>query len=261
MSTKTPAYDNGIDYFDMALQYEQAADKHFTDEVLYQIDARLGKNKIHHGALAGQMYIVEEKGQNMSDDGRNRFWYDWVNSIIKKNNRRKKMDMKQMNTMVTKLNSETVDETIFCFITLGFDDEKIACGVYEDHLKRLQRLCYTVSHLVFERGSIRKVEYVLEKHRATGIHHHAHFLFTFNSKVPPSTMINKIYAAKGVSEYVRDKNFVDYIGPQKPKGAPCGNFLVYFNYIHGNKREEKLSFVGKDREWRDKNNISHIYCV
>lgn len=258
--TKLLVYDNGIDYFDMALQYEKASDPNFKDEVLYQINSRLGKNKIHRGAEGGTVYVVEEKGQQLSDDAQNKFWYDWVNSILKRNNRRKKMDMKQMTLMFTKLNSTEPEQTIWCFMTLGFDDEKIACGVYEDHLRRLQRLCYTVSHLVYEKGAIRKVEYVLEKHRVTGIHHHAHFLFTFNTKVPPSTMINKMYDAGGVAEYVGDKNFVDYLGPQKPK-KPHGDFLTYFNYVRGDKREEKLSFVLADREWRDKNNISHLYCV
>lgn len=256
-----PIFDNDVDYFDMALKYERDQDKNFNDDVMFQINDRLGKNKFHTGCLEGEIYVVEEKGQNLDDDGRNKFWYNWVCGILKKTHRRKKMDIKQMNQAVEKLNSVLPDEKIWAFITVGFDDEKIASGT-ADHIKKLAQICYTVSHLVYEQGSIQSVEYVIEKHRITGIHHHAHFLFTFNKKVPPSTMINKIFAARGVAEYVRQKNFIDYIGPQKyNKEKPHAPFETYCKYIHGDKREEKLSFVGMDRGWREKNKLQHIYCV
>lgn len=257
-----PVFDNDVDYFDMVLKYERDQDKNFNDDVMFQINERLGKDKKHTGVCAGQLFVVEEKGQNLDDDGRNQFWYKWVCGILRKTHRRKKMDIKQMNMQVEKLNSLMPDEKIWAFITIGFDDEKIACGNYEQHIKKVAQICYTVSHLVYEKGAIQNVEYVIEKHRVTGIHHHAHFLFTFNSKVPPSTMINKIFAARGVAEYVRQKNFIDYIGPQKPnKEKPCAPFETYRRYITGDKREEKLSFVGLDRGWRDNNKLQQIYCV
>lgn len=257
-----PSFDNDIDYFDMALKYERDQDKTFDDSIMFQINERLGKNKIHTGMCSGELFCVEEKGQNLDDDGRNKFWYKWVCGILRKTHRRKKMDIKQMNAAVEKMNSETPDEKIWAFITIGFDDEKIAGGQYDQHIKKLDQICYTVSHLVYEKGAIQNVEYVIEKHRATGIHHHAHFLFTFNNKVPPSTMINKIFAAKGVAEYVRQKNFIDYIGPQKfQKEKPHAPFETYRRYIHGDKREEKLSFVGMDRGWREHYKLKQLYCV
>lgn len=259
---KNEPYDNEIDYFDMALKYERDNNKNFDDEIMFQINDRLGKNKQFTGIQDGQLYCVEEKGLNLDDDHKNRFWYKWVEGILRKMNKRRKMDIKQMNAKIEKLNSVIPDENIWCFVTIGFDDEKIACGSYQYHIKKLAEICYTVSHLVYERGAIKSIEYVIEKHRTTGIHHHAHFLFTFHTKVPPSTIINKIFAARGVSEYVRQKNFIDYIGPQKTnQNKPHGPFETYCKYILGDKREEKLSFVGMDREWREQYKLQHIYKV
>jgi len=257
-----PIFDNTIDYFDMSTKYEQRNDPEFDSHVLIQINDRLGKTKNVRTYCEGQAHTVEITGQNLDDEQRNKFWYDWVCAILRRTHRRRKMDIKMMSAQVEKLNSVPSDEKIWAFITLGFDDEKIASGDYVKHLKKLQQIAYTVSHLTYEAGAIQSVDYVLEKHRSTGIHHHAHFLFQFNKKVPPSTMINKIYAAKGVSEYVRQKNFVDYIGPQKPqKERPCAPLEIYCRYIRGDKKEEKLLFVEYDREWRNQYEIPHILSL
>jgi hypothetical protein len=73
-------------------------------------------------------------------------------------------------------------------------------------------------------------------------------------------MITKIFGAKGMSEYCKEKNFIDYLGPQKPK-VPHASLETYGRYILGDKKEEKLLFVEKDREWREKYNLNHLYIV
>lgn len=261
-----PQFDNDFDYFDMACKYELEQDKHFDNEVMFQIDKKLGVTTTFTGISDGQLFCVEDKGLNLNDNSRNQFWYKWVCGILRKKHRRKKMDIKQMSAVVEKLNSKTPEAELWAFITVGFDDEKLDDKnlAYKSRIKHLEKLCYNISHLVYEKGAIKQVQYVIEKHRATGIHHHAHFLFTFNTKVPPSTMINKIFAAKGVAEYVRAKNFIDYIGPQKASSTkPHAPLEIYRRYILGDKKEEKLLFVEKDREWRTTiyEGLQHIYIV
>lgn len=256
-----PAYDETQDYFYTASQFEKEANKEFDIEIMHQIDKRLGKTQYHMGAHEGEIFSVEEKGFDLTEDKRNRFWYDWVIAIMKRQARRRRVDIKEMNNLMKKVNVVPDAEPIWAFITVGFDDEKIMENEPK-FLKSVAKLAYCISHLTYEKGAIASVTYVIEKHRLTGIHHHIHFLFTFYTKVPPSTMINKIFSASGLKEYCTRKNFIDYIGPQKPnKERPHAPYSVYLDYVNGNKKEEKQKFVQLDRAWREKNGLCHLYSI
>jgi len=259
--TKYLPYDNEINYFRTCVDFEQQEAKKngetYDPEIMMQINSRLGQNKRCH-TDGGPIMI---KNMNLENDEQNRYWYNWNNVNMRKLNRKTICSFKDMNAEYLKLNSKVQDEDIWAFITLGFDDEKIAGLAYDLHLKQIEKICYTISHLCYAKGAIKSIQYVIEKHRQTGIHHHCHFLFRFHKKVPPSTMINKIFAAKGVAEYCRDKHFIDYIGPQKVGGKPCAPLTTYCKYILGDKKEEKLLFVCQDREWREYYKLNHLYIV
>ena len=85
-----PQFDNDFDYFDMACKYELEQDKNFDNEVMFQIDKKLGVTTCHTGICSGQLFAVEEKGLNLDDNSRNQFWYKWVCGILRKKHKRKK---------------------------------------------------------------------------------------------------------------------------------------------------------------------------
>lgn len=147
-----------------------------------------------------------------------------------------------------KLN-EVVDGSTFlwAFITVGWNEQTITPEKMLLVSKRISQLKY-----------FNYCDFVLEKHRENGIHHHTHFLVKFADKFPPSKIIGWIYKTKGVSDICSDQNFVDYLGPQKPK-KKFQPFSTYFEYVRGQKRVDKLSYVGLDRDWRDSHHINHLY--
>jgi len=259
-----PLYDPLQDYYSTVCDdVAPGPEKQFNLEILAQIDRRLGDNQWH------RKENVIEKNLNLDDDKRNRFWYDWVVNNIKKLYRKKhQMSMKTMMATVESLNKPQDTEPIWAFITVGFDDAKIAGNVDLFH-SRVRQICAAVANKSYGKDAVKSVEYVIEKHRKdeageTYIHHHCHFLFVFNKKVPPSDMRNKIWATAGIKEFVAATNFIQYDGPQKPRRAgekPLPPFLVLFNYIRGDKTPQKLSCIEKDRFWRNEVGIEHLYCV
>lgn len=255
-------YDTEIDYFKTCVDYEQHECKRdgtkYDPEILITINLRLQTN--HRVHTDGGPVMV--KGMNLKTEEQNRFWYKWINIQIRKENKKKVCSYKDMNAAYAKLNQKVQDENIWAFITLGFDDDKLADGRYEFHLKKIVQICQSVSRLSYQKGAVKSVKYVIEKHRECGVHHHAHFLFEFHSKIPPSNMINKIFSARGVAEYCHSKNFIDYIGPQKYQPEkPHAPFQTYANYIVGDKKESKLQFVAMDDAWRAEHNIDKIYIL
>lgn len=251
-----PPYDNDINYLDLVLQYEKQADPKVDTNIFYSINERLGQTKKSRDEY-GQTLI--ETGLYLDDNSRNRHWYNWVSAIIKRTHKRKTINIRQMTEQVVRLNSKST-ELIYAFITLNFDDEKISMGDYNKHICNLKQICKSVAALRYQAGAIKTITYVMEKYRTSGIHHHCHFLFEFNEKVPPSDMINKVYGAAGVKNYAREKNYVEYLGPQKPKKEHA-TFQTYYKYVRGDKRAEKLPCVEKDIQWRNEHNIEHLYTV
>lgn len=251
-----PPYDNDINYLDLAIQYERLADPKINTDLFYYIDGRLGNTK---KSTTDDAQTIIETGLDLNDNARNRHWYKWVSAIIAKRHKRKTVSIKQMTEQVIRLNSKSTD-LIYAFITLNFDDERISMGDYNKHICNLKQICKSVAALTYQQGAIKRITYVMEKYRTTGIHHHCHFLFEFNEKVPPSDMINKVYGASGVKKYAREKNYVEYLGPQKLK-KEHNTFEGYYKYIRGDKRAEKLPCVEKDIQWRNEHKIEHLYTV
>lgn len=251
-----PQYDNDINYLELVIQYEKQADPKVDVNLFYYINERLGQTK---KSRTDDAQTIIETGLDKDDNGKNRYWYDWVSAILKKIHKRKTVSIKQMNEQVVRLNSKST-ELIWAFITVGFDDERISMGDYNQHICNIKQICKSVAALTYKAGAIKSISYVIEKHRTSGIHHHCHFLFVFNEKVPPSDMIDKVYGAFGLKKYVREKNHIDYKGPQKPKKQHA-SYSVYYQYIRGEKRPEKLHCIDQDIQWRNEHKIEHLYTV
>lgn len=92
-----------------------------------------------------------------------------------------------------------------------------------------------------------KAQAVFELHRENGIHPHIHFLI--ESNLSKSKILEKIWACKGIKKIVLQKSFIDY-----KLAMP-----YHDKYILGDKTEDKIIYVNKDRVWRVENNIKHLY--
>jgi len=125
----------------------------------------------------------------------------------------------------------------FFFMTIGFDDSKITISGIKDSLSKLKEL-----------KDIDLGEYVVEKFRKDDngkiyIHHHIHCIM-YTDK-PKSKVIQFVY--QKLKKYVVSSNFIDLKREQ-----PLENYL---KYISGDKRDEKLECIERDKEWRQLNNL------
>lgn len=109
----------------------------------------------------------------------------------------------------------------------------------------------TLSKKVKELKYWDKVYAVNEKHRENGIHYHTHFLV--HTELPKSKIFQYIKQVSGMRYVIanyqsKTPSSIDII--KKGEKAP---YEVYFNYVHGIKKPEKMPFVEKDKIWRDEN--------
>lgn len=250
-----PPYEEEIDYFDMACKYEKLQEgENYSQEVMLQINSRLAEATRIRMA-DGTVNI--SAGLKLKNEEINTFWYKWTVRLLRTRNQRKKIDTKEMDKLVFKLNNpDTTQEVLYAFVTVGFDDEKIAINP-DKFLRGLPSICYKIANKNYESNNIRSCEYVIERHRISGIHHHVHFLFTFHNKIAPSKIVDKIWEVAGIQDWVGSKNFVDYLGPQKPN-KPFASYEYYYGYVRGDKREEKLPCVALDVAWRNQNKLPHL---
>jgi len=123
----------------------------------------------------------------------------------------------------------------FYFMTIGFDDKIITVPMIKESIFKLKEL-----------KDIDLGEYVVEKYRKDDagniyIHHHIHSI-VYTDK-PKSKVIQYIY--QKLKKVIASSNFIDLKREQ-----PIENYL---KYIAGDKRDEKLECVFKDKEWRELN--------
>jgi len=264
MNKNTP-YDPTQNYLFTAIDFDKLQMGHTTDnsEIYMQIDSRLGKNKTHMGAEGGEQWAFEENNMNYNKDQKNRWWYSWCIKKIMIMDKNRQVSAKQMIQMQQQVNNEEEGQPLYAFITVNFDDKKIAENEGE-YARRVKDIAYSISHKSYGQGVVKNCEYVIERFRFENgkiyVHNHIHFLFTFYKTTPPSNMINKIFSARGVADYCGGCNFVDYKGPQKPnsKYAP---YQICHAYIRGQKTDDKLECIELDKKWREANKIDHLYCV
>lgn len=144
---------------------------------------------------------------------------------------------------------QNAGKVFYCFFTINYDDTSSI------NIKKMHEIAERVCKL----ETVKKAIYVHEKHRKLeGIHHHTHFLITTDKYVHASKFVEPIWKMRTVKEFVAQKCFLDckVAGSKKNPPAP---YEVCTQYIHGEKLEEKLPYVLKDRAWRIQTGFEHIY--
>lgn len=118
------------------------------------------------------------------------------------------------------------------FVTIGFN-----------HQTWTIKKCVRVIERILAMDWIHSCKANFELYRENGEHPHCHFLI--KTKEPKSKILEKLFRPKYVQEVVLSKSFIDV----KPA------LSHHYNYINLEKQTDKLSYVAKDIEWRNKNNI------
>lgn len=228
---KFPEYDNQKKYFELCVEYE------------VKTCNERGKDYEYWSRVLNESNLCDAIKKWESP---NHFWYKWhCNNLFIEY---KKVTFKDEYNTFTKMNIDQFDdENNWAFITIGFNEQTITDKQMMDVSQRVSELKYFSS-----------CEYVLEKHRENGIHHHTHFLVKFHQKTYRSKLIDWIYQIKGMKNICLQKTFIDILGPINPK-KQSQPFQVYYEYIRGNKREEKLKYVAMDDSWREKSGIKKLY--
>jgi len=140
-------------------------------------------------------------------------------------------------------------EVYWGFVTIGFNEQTLT-------IPKILRVCDRIAHHRYVKHCL----YVIEKHRENGVHHHAHMLITFKEKYASSIIIQDFYKVAGMREIVTNKAFIDVKSPYKKK-CICQPYALYDQYIRGHKKEEKMKYVEMDRQWRNENNITHLWEI
>lgn len=142
-----------------------------------------------------------------------------------------------------------IAEDHWAFITVGFNEQTITPSKMLSVSKKISELKY-----------FKSCEFVLEKHRENGIHHHTHFLVRFHGKQYLSKMLGWVYQVRGMKDVCLKREFIDILGPLNKK-KDFQSYQIYHEYIRGNKRDQKLKYVELDRKWREENGIDHLYSL
>lgn len=218
-------YDDKIDYMKLVIEYEKKFNSH--------------EYKIYPPEEVWSVNRTKEKD--------NRLFYNMHchNMWRAANQRTLAEEMKAYKAMAT----QSTQDFEWAFITLNLDDTSVTT-----------ESMYRWGQKVWEKPFIGPgSKMVYEKHRKDeGIHHHIHMLLRFNKEMAPSRVIDEIWKTKGAKNVIRDKNFIDYIGPRK-KGKPHQPYETYDKYVSGIKRAEKMPYVELDRVWRSENKILDLY--
>ena len=126
----------------------------------------------------------------------------------------------------------------FAFITIGYNEQTINPTRMKDLGQKVALLKY-----------FSKVQYVHEKHRENGIHHHTHFLCYLHSPLPKSKIIQYVWQISGIQKFVLGKQFIDV------KTNKDGTLERFQKYINLDKTESKLKYIEMDEKWRKENNL------
>ena len=169
------------------------------------------------------------------------FWYGYLQHCI--NVRAKSFDIKKKYVITDQV------KKFYCFLTINYDD-KTSINIKLMH-KFAERVCklQNVIHCTYVHEKFRKEQ---------NIHHHTHMLITTDKYIHASKMIEPIWKIKELQAYVGQKTFLDcQVSGAKSNKAHA--YEDYQKYLTGEKTEEKLPFVLKDRAWRIHEGYEHSY--
>lgn len=178
----------------------------------------------------------------MTPDDYNKFWWKWLTSDTLQ-------EQRIGNELKTTTKQILVGDPLqdnWIFVTLNFNDTEPITGAKMLHFA--QQIC--------KKDWVENATFVLEKHRCQGVHHHIHLLIDLNIPQRKGKTIELIYKIGGLKKYCAGKQYVDVKCAKDALRAPRD---VYENYVSGNKKEEKMFFVEKDRQWRKANNLQDLY--
>lgn len=124
------------------------------------------------------------------------------------------------------------------FITIGFNHQTFKIS---DAVLVIRRIC--------ENKIFKEIRGVFEMFRENGEHPHVHFLAELHETLPKSKILEKLWATKGIKKQVLSKTFIDVKKAED----------YHTNYILGIKKQEKMKYIEKDKEFRKKNNIPEFF--
>jgi len=134
-------------------------------------------------------------------------------------------------------NAKATDNKSY-FVTIGFNHQTWD----------IPKCCELIQR-VLDASWVSCGEAKFELYRENGEHPHAHFILNLENPMPKSKVAEKIFKLKGMKKFVLKKTFVDVKETNEQHKM----------YIKGIKKEAKMPFVRRDEEWRDKNNIPHMF--
>jgi len=147
------------------------------------------------------------------------------------------------------LKSKNADKKFYCFLTINYDDTTSI------DIKKMHK----IAEQICKQKNVQHAIYVHEKHRQNeSIHHHTHFLITTEKYVGAGDMIDPIFKIASVKQYVGQRNFIDCIVAHSKKNSAHA-YEDYVKYISGDKKEEKMPCITKDRAWRIETGYEHQY--
>lgn len=121
------------------------------------------------------------------------------------------------------------------FVTIGFN-----------HQTFTPKAALTAVNAVFRKSFVNSAEGVFEFYRTNGEHPHIHIIMEV-PKMRCGMLVTKIFQSAGMSKIVLSRNFIDVKECQ----------LYHYDYLEGNKIEEKMECCEKDKLWREQNNLPH----
>lgn len=127
------------------------------------------------------------------------------------------------------------------FITITTDKERATPSKLLKFLYWLRDKCKWVKTMTA----------VIENHRENGIILHTHILLetTEDSEIKYGSKVkDKLWGLKMLKELIGGSNYIDYMFASER----------HEKYIRGEKRDEKMEYVIKDREWRKAHNIPEL---
>lgn len=128
-------------------------------------------------------------------------------------------------------------QTNVFFVTIGFNHQEFTC------IKAFEYIQSALNSTKILDGSFA----VLENYRSNGEHPHVHMKLYVSGSIPKSVLIQTLFRCKHSKKLILSKNFID-----------VKVFESYHDsYLDGDKQDDKLQLVDKDRDWRDKNKIPH----
>lgn len=131
------------------------------------------------------------------------------------------------------------DESPFYFVTINYAKDFT-------NFEEMKNVVGALSALKW----VKNIEWVHEYHGADDNHPHTHMLIITHKRMPPSEVIDKTFAVRGLAKLIGGKNFVHLA---KNRDKTMRDFRAY---IQGAKTDSKLENVAKDIEWREKNNLT-----